>query len=148
MNRAEADLIARRTIARYRAGVDGKDREALAAVFADDAVLHRAGGSIEGKEAILGFYSDYFPTVGHARHFIGTTLTEPDGDRIVASSVFSFLHVLADGVRFGWGDYDHVIVPTGDDDGEIVEKTITVHATQVVPMAVAARLLPGAGGRG
>ena len=144
MNHAEADLVARRTVARYARAIDTKDYGAIAAVFAEDGVLHRAGETTTGRDAIDGFYREFLPTVGHMRHFMTNTLAEPDGDVIRVHSLFSYIQVLDGGVRFGWGDYDDVIWPTGDDDGVFVDKTIAVHHAQVVPMDVDPSLLPGA----
>lgn len=144
MNRAEADLVARRTVARYAAAIDAKDFAAIAAVFAEDGELRRVGTVTNGRDAIAGFYEEFLPTVGHMRHFMTNTLAEPDGELIRVHSLFSYLQVLDEGVRFGWGEYDDLILPTGDFDGVFVEKEITVDHAEVVPLVVDARLLPGA----
>lgn len=144
MDRAEADLVARRTVARYADAIDHKDPVAIVAVFAEDAELRRAGTVTSGRDAIVAFYTGFFPTVGHMRHFMSNTLAEPDGDLIRSGSRFSYLQVVDEGVRFGWGDYADVIRPTSDHDGVFVEKQISVHHAQIVPMDVAAALLPGA----
>ena len=143
MNRADADLIARRTLAHYQQAIDSMSRQKLAALFAEDAVLHRANAPIEGREAILEFYKPFFPVVGHMRHFLSSILAEPDGDLVRSECIFWYIHVRADEVVLGWGDYRHTIRPTGDGDGEIIEKHITVHHSQAVPMEVADALRPG-----
>lgn len=142
MNRIEADVVARRTVARYAEAIDHKDVEAVAAVFAEDSELLRLGEVTTGRDEIAAFYGGFFPTVGHMRHFLTNTLAEPDGDVVRATSRFSFLQVLDDGTRFGWGDYVDIIRPTADHDGVFVSKQITVHHAQVVPLDVAASLLP------
>lgn len=142
MNRAEADLIARRTLARYQQAIDAMSREKLAALFAEDAVLHRLDAPIEGRDAIIGFYEGFFPVVGHMRHFLSSILAEPDGDLVRSECIFWYIHVRSDQVVLGWGDYAHTIRPTGNGDGEIIEKRIKVHHSQPVPMEVADALRP------
>ena len=144
MDRVEADLVARRTVARYADAIDHKDLDAIAAVFAEDGELRRVGTVTTGRAAIAGFYGEFLPTVGHMRHFMTNTVAEPDGDLIRAGSRFFYVQVLDEGVRFGWGDYTDVIRPTFDHDGVFVEKEIAVHHSQVVPIDVGAGLLPGA----
>jgi|TARA_B110000263_G_scaffold241407_1_gene245629 nuclear transport factor 2 (NTF2) superfamily protein len=144
MNRAEADLVARRTVARYADAIDHKDLDAIAAIFAEDAELRRVGTVTTGRDAIAAFYGGFLPTVGHMRHFMTNTIAEPDGDLIRVGSRFSYLQVLDEGVRFGWGDYTDVIRPTFDEDGVFVEKEITVHHSQILPVEVGVALLPGA----
>jgi hypothetical protein len=144
MDLAEADLVARRAVARYARAIDNKDFDAIAAVFAEDGALHRVGESTRGRAAIDEFYRTFLPTVGHMRHFMTNTSAEPDGAMIRVHSLFSFVQVLDEGVRFGWGDYDDVIRPQGDHEGVFVDKTIRVHHAQVVPIDVDPSLLPGA----
>jgi hypothetical protein len=144
MNRAEADLVARRTVARYADAIDRKDLEAIAAIFAEDGQLRRVGAVTVGRDAIAAFYGDFLPTVGHMRHFMTNTIAEPEDDLIRASSRFSYLQVVDEGVRFGWGDYADLIRPTPNFDGVFVSKEITVHHAMVVPIEVGERLLPGA----
>jgi hypothetical protein len=144
MNRAEADLIARRTIARYAAAIDHKDFDAVAAVFSEDSELRRSGIVTEGREAITAFFSGHLPTIGHMRHHMTNILAEPDGNLIVTQCLFSYVQVLDEGVRFGWGNYDDVIRPTTDSDGVFVEKEITIHHSQVFSLEdVNPDLLPG-----
>jgi len=144
MNRAQADLVARRTVARYADAIDHKVLDDIAAIFAVDGELRRAGTVTTGRAAIAAFYGDFLPTVGHMRHHMTNTIAEPDGELIRAGSRFTYVQVVEDGVRFGWGDYADIIEPTGDDDGVFVSKEITVHHAQVVPMEVGVHLLPEA----
>lgn len=144
MNRAEADLIARRTIARYASAIDHKDFVAVASVFSEDSELRRVGTVTEGREAITAFYSSHLPTIGHMRHHMTNILAEPEGNLVVSQCLFSYVQVLDEGVRFGWGDYNDVIRPTTDSDGVFVEKEITVRHSQVFALAdVNPDLLPG-----
>jgi ketosteroid isomerase-like protein len=76
MEHEKADLVARRAVARYAAAIDGKDFEAIAAVFAEDGELRRAGTTTNGNDAIAAFYTEFLPTVGHMRHFMTNTLAE------------------------------------------------------------------------
>ena len=88
MNRAEADLIARRTIARYAAAIDHKDFDAVAAIFSEDSELRRVGIVTEGRDAIARFYSEHLPTVGQMRHHMTNILAEPEGNLIVVIKSF------------------------------------------------------------
>ena len=97
MDRVEADLVARRTVARYAEAIDHKDLEAIAAIFGENGELRRAGTVTTGRDAIVAFYGGFLPTVGHMRHFMTNTIAEPDGDLIRVGSRFSYLQVLADG---------------------------------------------------
>jgi len=142
MNRMEADLIARRTISRYQKAIDAMSAQRLAEVFADDAVLYRGGKPVEGVEAILAFYQAFFPVVGHMRHYMTSTLAEPQGELVRADTEFSYIHVRSLEVLLGWGEYIHVIKPTADFDGVITEKHIKVHHVESVQLAVADALRP------
>lgn len=142
MNIATADLIARRTLARYQMAIDAMSSPMLAEVFAEDAVLYRRGEPMAGRQAVLDFYEAFFPVVGHMRHFITGTFAEPDGDDVTAHSVFTYVHVRSDVCALGWGDYRHRIRPTSDTDGVIIEKHIEVHHAQEVPLEVAEALRP------
>ena len=144
MNHAEADLIARRMVARYAAAIDRKSYDSIAALFAEEGELRRSAATLNGRAAIDAFYRDILPTVGHMRHFMSNTIAEPDGDVIRVHSLFSYLQVVDEGVRFGWGDYNDVIRPTSDDNGLFLEKEIIVHHSEVAPLDVSSALLPGA----
>ncbi len=144
MDTARADLVTRRTVARYARAIDQKDVDAVEAVFSVDAELRRAGVITTGREAVADFYRNVLPTFGHMRHLITNTMAEPDGELIRAHSYFSYVQVIDDGVRFGWGDYNDVVRPVSENDGVFVEKEIVVHHSLVVPMSVAESMLPGA----
>lgn len=143
MDHATADLIARRTVARYARAIDSKDYDAIAAVFTDDAELHRVGATTVGRADISAFYREFLPTVGHMRHFMTNTVAEPEGPVIRVHSLFWYVQVLDEGTRFGWGDYRDIIRPTGEADGQFVDKTITVTHAEVVRLDVDPTLLPG-----
>lgn len=143
MDHPTADLIARRTVARYARAIDSKDFDAIAAIFTEDAQLHRVGTTTVGRSDIATFYRQFLPAVGHMRHFMTNTMAEPDGPLIRVHSLFSYVQVLDEGTRFGWGDYHDVIRPTGEADGEFVDKTIAVVHAEVVPLDVDPTLLPG-----
>ncbi len=73
---------------RYCFAVDGGEAEAVAALFAEDAVLvpvYTGEAPVEGRAAILGWYQRYGQAVNaganHLRHVVSTPLIDVDGDR-------------------------------------------------------------------
>lgn len=73
---------------RYCFAVDGGEAEAVAALFAEDAVLvpvYTGEAPVEGRAAILGWYQRYGQAVNananHLRHVVSTPVIDVDGDQ-------------------------------------------------------------------
>jgi uncharacterized protein (TIGR02246 family) len=105
----------RRTLSRYCQYLDDGDFDRWIELFSDDAVLHFAGRSSEGRAAIRAFMETVQPPEGRGKHITANSLVDVDGDGATARTDYLFVHPTAGGlVPVATGRYHDELVRDGD----------------------------------
>jgi hypothetical protein len=103
--RAVADRIEiTELLSRYHHAIDGRDWDALSAVFVEDAVADYMGLVVEGRDAIVTWLS---AALGDREltHFMANHIFDIDGDSATSRSYLQDLD-LQTGLAFGAGIYE------------------------------------------
>ena len=98
---------------RYARGCDTRDPDAVAATFADHAVLDAGPTRVEGREAIRAFYRSGLDR--DRRHFVtNITTTAASAGLVRATSYLLAIEVGDDCTIVRWGRYtDEIAVDAG-----------------------------------
>lgn len=98
----------RKTIARYCKGIDDKDIDALAALFAADAQVTVSpwGLSASGHAAVVDFYAQSFHDSKATRHYLSNAVIEPDGQGYRSHCYFQNAVDSPPQSLRGWGIYE------------------------------------------
>jgi SnoaL-like domain len=112
----------------YADTLDVPDATTVAALFADDAVLHTPVGDFEGRAAIEDFYGKAFAAdTSEKRHFVvNPRVVETGPSTVRLQSYFLYLGRGDAQSIIGWGTYDDVI-DVSRPEPLFREKTIAVH---------------------
>lgn len=128
LQRLEDAETARNHLHAYASTLDEPTPQAVAALFAEDAVLHVPGAEFRGREAIAQFYRSRFAVdPGDKRHFLMNVRTTHLGPGLVEIASY-YLYTNRDKERsgLGWGTYlDHIQVTDGT--ALFTAKTMTPH---------------------
>lgn len=93
-------LLAERAIEKqlYRLAraMDGRDWDALAAVFAEDAVADFGIGEISGRSEIVAFIRSFLDHCGTTQHVLGNILVDVQEDEALSESYVADLHLARD----------------------------------------------------
>jgi uncharacterized protein (TIGR02246 family) len=93
-------------VRRHLVAVQRRDPEAMAADYADDAVLVRPGERHEGHDAIARYFAHVGPRLGSGDVFFGQPVVQIDGSITVRWWI-------AGGVNDGIGGIDTFVVAAG-----------------------------------
>jgi uncharacterized protein (TIGR02246 family) len=111
-------------LARYHAALDRLDFDALAEIFAPDAVyLSNGVGSLKGRDEIIAAFRDYFGRYAHEES-VDTRIEEMDARavrshwRLVARDKHFGRHVRRAGIETVWFDETGRIVSVMVEDGD------------------------------
>jgi uncharacterized protein (TIGR02246 family) len=128
LRRLENIEVARGFYYTYAETLDVPDPKTVAALFAEDGVLHTVMGDFEGRAAIAEFFAAAFAAdTSVKRHFIVNPRVLQAGPQTVhLRSYFFYVGQGDDQSVLGWGTYDDVVDVSGDEP-LFQEKTITVH---------------------
>jgi uncharacterized protein (TIGR02246 family) len=104
-----------RTLSRYCQYLDDGDFDRWIELFTDDAALHFAGRTSEGRVAIRAFMEKVQPPEGRGKHITANSLVDVDGDGATADTDYLFLRPTAAGlVPTATGRYQDELVRDGD----------------------------------
>jgi ketosteroid isomerase-like protein len=80
--RLEAESEIRQLIARYCFTIDDREREAIAALFTEDAIVRSADGVMEaaGRDAVMRLYEGRFDALGPGAHYMHDVQIDFVGD--------------------------------------------------------------------
>lgn len=112
-----ADILAIRMLAdQYSAGANSMDARAMAAVYAEDAVLVSFEHRFEGREAIEKVFGDTIGLMEMMNQVCAASVISIDGDRATARwSITEFAKRKGqDKLELFIGDYDDELVRTAD----------------------------------
>jgi uncharacterized protein (TIGR02246 family) len=107
LERLETVEAARGLVALYADAVDAQDFDALAGLFAPDAVVTARGRHIEGRDAIVDFYRAVFADDPSTRRHFVTNVRVVDASPTSATLASYFLFFAGSGGEsiLGWGRY-------------------------------------------
>jgi uncharacterized protein (TIGR02246 family) len=123
----EAAELARAVLVDYVDATDAKDLDAMAQVFADDAVMREGNSTLTGKTAILDYFEAAFGASGAAKlHFVTNVRTVAvTPDEVTLASYFLYLATgQATPALEGWGMYRDT-VQIVDGCAKIIDKQMT-----------------------
>lgn len=93
MNDVIAHIEVGSCLTRLARGMDDRDWEACARVYADDATADFGEGLLEGSEAIVANYRRYLEPCGPTQHLLGNLLVDVDGPRAESRCYVSDMHL-------------------------------------------------------
>lgn len=128
LRRLEDAETARNHVYAYASTLDGPTPEAVADLFAEDAVLHVPAGTFTGRAQIADFFRNRLAAQGSdRRHFVSNPQVRHLAPGLVqVDAYFAFTRRDAGRSSLGWGRYlDTIRIVDGA--ALFTEKTITPH---------------------
>lgn len=122
LERLERRELARAASIAYAEAVDGRDLDAIAAAFAEDATLTIPSGTLVGRSEILDFFRARLAG-SVKRHFLSNVVVT-DGDPLQVRSYYLFTSREDGASGFGWGRYRDEVVVTASGVAVLSAKTI------------------------